>query len=74
MMIREECAGNEWNNVLKFADGVWWSFVTITTVGYGDLYPVSNLGRMIGFLVMTLSVGTFGVLTGFLANAFFDTA
>jgi voltage-gated potassium channel len=58
------------SNIKTAADGVWWAFVTITTVGYGDRFPVSNLGRFIGFFVMVLGVGTFGVLTGFLANAF----
>jgi voltage-gated potassium channel len=58
------------SNIKTTADGVWWAFVTITTVGYGDHFPVTNLGRQIGFVVMVLGVGTFGVLTGFLANAF----
>jgi voltage-gated potassium channel len=58
------------SNIKTAGDGVWWAFVTITTVGYGDRYPVTNLGRFMGFFVMVLGVGTFGVLTGFLANAF----
>ena len=58
------------SNIKTAGDGVWWAFVTITTVGYGDRFPVTNLGRFIGFFVMVLGVGTFGVLTGFLANAF----
>ena len=68
----EEGAPNA--NILNGSDGIWWTFVTITTVGYGDLYPVTNQGRVIGLLVMTLGVGTFGVLTGFLANAFVKPA
>lgn len=58
------------SNIKTAGDGVWWAFVTITTVGYGDRFPVTNLGRIIGMFVMVLGVGTFGVLTGFLANAF----
>jgi len=57
-------------NIKTAGDGVWWSLVTITTVGYGDHFPVTQLGRWMGFLVMVIGVGTFGVLTGFLANAF----
>lgn len=57
-------------NIKAPADAVWWAFVTITTVGYGDFYPVTNTGRLVGMLVMILGVGLFGVLTGFLANAF----
>jgi ABC-type phosphate transport system permease subunit len=57
-------------NITTPSDAVWWAFVTITTVGYGDQYPVTNNGRLIGMLVMVLGVGLFGVLTGFLANVF----
>jgi voltage-gated potassium channel len=57
-------------NITTPSDAVWWAFVTITTVGYGDQYPVTNTGRIIGMFVMILGVGLFGVLTGFLANSF----
>ena len=57
-------------NIQTASDAVWWGFVTITTVGYGDHYPVSASGRIVGMIVMMLGVGLFGVLTGFLANAF----
>ena len=57
-------------NIQTASDAVWWGFVTITTVGYGDHYPVSGSGRLVGMIVMMLGVGLFGVLTGFLANAF----
>jgi voltage-gated potassium channel len=57
-------------NIKNASDALWWIFVTITTVGYGDRYPVTNLGRLVGVLVMIVGVGLFGVLTGFLANAF----
>jgi voltage-gated potassium channel len=57
-------------NITTGGDGVWWAFVTITTVGYGDQFPVTESGRLVGMLTMMLGVGLFGVLTGFLANAF----
>ncbi len=57
-------------NIKNASDAIWWGFVTITTVGYGDHYPVSNLGRFVGIIVMIIGVGLFGVLTGFLANLF----
>jgi voltage-gated potassium channel len=62
--------GNADANIKTGGDSLWWAYVTITTVGYGDQYPVTNLGRLIGVLVLTAGVGLFGVLTGFLANFF----
>jgi voltage-gated potassium channel len=58
------------SNIKTGSDALWWAYVTVTTVGYGDRYPVTNWGRFVGVLVMTVGVGLFGVLTGFLANAF----
>jgi len=57
-------------NITSAADAIWWGFVTITTVGYGDRFPVTNSGRLVSMLVMTAGVALFGVITGFLANAF----
>ncbi len=51
-------------------DALWWVWVTMTTVGYGDLVPVTNSGRLIGFILMTAGIAMVGVLTGYLANAF----
>ncbi len=57
-------------NITTPSDAIWWVYVTITTVGYGDQYPVTNMGRWIGVLVMTAGVGLFGTLSGYLANQF----
>lgn len=57
-------------NIQTGGDAIWWAFVTITTIGYGDYYPVTSMGRWLGGMVMSVGVGLFGVLTGFLANAF----
>jgi hypothetical protein len=57
-------------NITTASDAVWYVIVTITTVGYGDKYPVTNPGRIVGVLIMVVGVGLFGVLTGFLANVF----
>jgi voltage-gated potassium channel len=53
-----------------FWDGVWWAVVTVTTVGYGDLYPHTVPGRIIGMAVMLLGVGFLAVLTATVASHF----
>lgn len=57
-------------NIQTPSDAIWWSYVTITTVGYGDRFPTTNQGRLVGVLLMTSGVALFGVFTSFLANAF----
>ena len=59
-------------NITDASDAVWYVYVTITTVGYGDQYPVSDAGRIMGALIMTVGVGLFGTITAFLANAFIE--
>ncbi|MDX1417840.1 MAG: potassium channel family protein, partial [Candidatus Promineifilaceae bacterium] len=48
----------------------WWVLVTISTVGYGDLVPVTNQGRFVAAFVIVAGVGVFGTLSGYLANSF----
>ena len=57
-------------NIVTAGDAIWWGLVTITTVGYGDQYPVTELGRIIGTFLLFAGVGLFSVITGFIANAF----
>ena len=57
-------------NIRTASDAVWYTFVTITTVGYGDRYPVTSEGRLMGFVIMIAGVALFGTLTAYLANAF----
>lgn len=59
-------------NIKNASDALWWVYVSITTVGYGDRFPVTMTGRLIGIFVLTLGVGLFGVLTGFLADFFLN--
>jgi voltage-gated potassium channel len=55
-------------NIISASDAMWWVYVTITTVGYGDHYPVTNSGRLVGIMIMTMGVGLFGTLAGFISN------
>jgi len=49
-------------------DAIWWSVATITTVGYGDLYPITTEGRCLAMLLMISGVGMFGALSGIIAS------
>jgi voltage-gated potassium channel len=57
-------------NIKTAEDALWWSYVTITTVGYGDLYPVTGWGRFIAVILMTCGVGIFGTFTAYAASWF----
>jgi len=57
-------------NIVNAGDAIWWGLVTITTVGYGDEYPVTAAGRVIGTFLLIAGIALFSVLTGFIANAF----
>jgi voltage-gated potassium channel len=57
-------------NITTAEDSIWYLIVTMSTVGYGDLYPVSLTGRVIGSAIIIVGVGVFGTLTGFLATIF----
>lgn len=52
----------------SFGDALWWSAATISTVGYGDIYPVTAFGRVIAVFTMIVGVSTFGVVTAKLAS------
>ncbi|MDB6073588.1 MAG: ion transporter, partial [Verrucomicrobiaceae bacterium] len=54
-------------NIKTPMDAFWWAYVTITTVGYGDKYPMSVEGRIVAAILMTAGVGLFGTFTGFIA-------
>ena len=55
-------------NITTGGDALWWAIVTITTVGYGDFYPVTPLGRVTGVFVMFTGVGIIGALASILAS------
>lgn len=53
-----------------FGDSLWWAGVTVTTVGYGDTYPVTVVGRMVAFGLMLVGVSLLGVITASIAAWF----
>ena len=53
-------------------DGLWWAVVTVSTVGYGDVYPATAEGRILGGLLMMLGLGFVATLTAALAAHFVD--
>lgn len=70
--IREAERGSPDRNIHTLADGLWWSLTTVTTVGYGDLYPTTPLGRLVALGLMLVGVALLGVVTAAIAAWFVD--
>jgi voltage-gated potassium channel len=60
------------SNIHSFSDALWWAMVTVTTVGYGDRYPVSAGGRGVAVVLMLVGIGLIGVLTATVASYFVE--
>ena len=56
------------SNITTGGDAIWWGIVTITTVGYGDFFPVTMLGRLTAIFVMFAGIGIIGALASILAS------
>lgn len=59
-------------NITAFGEALWWAFVTVTTVGYGDFYPVTSTGRVISVGLMVAGIALLGVVTATLASWLID--
>lgn len=57
----------------SYSDAVWWSVVTLTTVGYGDAYPITDLGRIVAGITVVLGLGVFGTFISLIGGAFINT-
>ena len=60
------------SNIHSAGDALWWVFVTISTVGYGDHYPVTTLGKMLAAVIILCGVGLFGMVAGLVSAIISD--
>lgn len=60
------------SNIYSVWDGIWWAVVTVATVGYGDRFPISVGGRIVGFVLMFFGVGMMSLLTATIASIFVE--
>jgi voltage-gated potassium channel len=58
------------SNIHDYPDALWWAIVTVTTVGYGDRFPVTEGGRVVAVILMLVGIGLIGVLTATVASVF----
>lgn len=70
--IREAERGADDANIRSVPDGLWWAATTITTVGYGDRYPTTTLGRLIAVGLMLIGIALLGVVTATIAGWFVE--
>ena len=60
-------------DVKSYSDGLWWALVTITTVGYGDITPLTSLGRLVASALMFLGLGLIASLTAVISVKFIQS-
>ena len=68
--IREAERGSGDRTIQSLSDGLWWAMTTVTTVGYGDHYPTTQLGRLIALGLMLVGIALLGVVTAAIATWF----
>jgi voltage-gated potassium channel len=61
-------------NIQTAEDAMWWAVTTMTTVGYGDRFPITSEGRLVAVVLMAAGVGVFGTLSGLVAGWFLSPA
>jgi hypothetical protein len=71
-MVLEFERGNPDANIDSYPDALWWAVTTITTVGYGDRFPMSSAGRAVAVVLMIAGIAMFGVITATIAAYFVE--
>ncbi|XKF07324.1 potassium channel family protein [Planococcus rifietoensis] len=56
--------------IVNYTDAVWWAIVTITTVGYGDIYPETGVWRLLAVILMSVGIGIIGTFTSAISAYF----
>jgi len=72
LMVESFERGAPESNIDSIPDAIWWAITTVTTVGYGDRFPVTAGGRAVAVVLMVLGIALFGLLAGSLASFFFE--
>jgi voltage-gated potassium channel len=67
LLFEEKAKGS---NIHDYPDSLWWAIVTVTTVGYGDRFPVTEGGRVVAVVLMLVGIGLIGTLTATVASVF----
>jgi hypothetical protein len=65
--------GSPDSTIHTMGDGIWWAVTTVTSVGYGDTYPITPLGRTLGMILMISGVMLTGVILGFVTVTLFHS-
>jgi voltage-gated potassium channel len=68
VLLSEEHAPG--SNIHDYGNALWWAVVTVTTVGYGDRFPITAVGRVVAVVLMLVGIGLIGVLTATVASFF----
>jgi voltage-gated potassium channel len=70
--VLEAEQGSQDATITSFSDALWWSLVTVTTVGFGDEYPVTAQGRLVGSVLIFVGIGLFSTFTALIASWVLD--
>ena len=67
--IERNAQPNAFENI---GDGFWWAIVAFTTVGYGDIYPITPIGRLLSSLISLIGIAMIAIPTGIISSAFMN--